>query len=78
MGKIIKARFSKGMIEPLEKVDIPEGKEFTLTIMDIPIKGGKEAFKKAAGAWRGTIDAGKLIKDIYSDRLLTTREEPRL
>jgi hypothetical protein len=30
------------------------------------------------GGWKGTIDAEKLIKDIYSDRLISTRKTPKL
>lgn len=78
----VKARFSKGVIKPLEKVDIEEGKEITITItitiMEIPSKHKLEALRKSAGAWKGTIDAEKLIEDIYADRLLSTREEPKL
>jgi predicted DNA-binding antitoxin AbrB/MazE fold protein len=78
MGKTVKARFSKGVIKPLEKVDIEEGKEITITIMEAPSKHKLDAFKKSAGAWKGTIDAEKLIENIYANRLLSTREEPRL
>lgn len=78
MGKTIKARYSKGMIEPLEKVEIPEGREITITITEVPSGLKKDAFERSAGAWKGTIDAEKLIENIYSDRLLSTREEPRL
>jgi predicted DNA-binding antitoxin AbrB/MazE fold protein len=31
MAREIRARFSKGKIEPLEKVDLREGEEFTIT-----------------------------------------------
>lgn len=78
MGKTIRARFSKGVIEPLEKINIPEGKEITITITGVPLKQRKGSFEKSAGAWKGTLDAEKLIENIYADRLLTTREEPRL
>jgi predicted DNA-binding antitoxin AbrB/MazE fold protein len=78
MGRTVKARFSKGVIKPLEKVDIEEGKEITITIMEVPSKHKLEALRKSAGAWKGTIDAEKLIDDIYADRLLSTREEPKL
>lgn len=78
MVKTIKARFSKGLIEPLEKVDIEEGKEITVTIRKVPLKKREDVFERSAGAWKGTIDAEKLIENIYSDRLLSTREEPRL
>jgi predicted DNA-binding antitoxin AbrB/MazE fold protein len=78
MGKTIKARFSKGVIKPLEKVEIAEGKEVTVTIMNFPLKDKKDGFKMAAGAWRGTIDAEKLIANIYANRLVSTRWEPKL
>ena len=42
MGKTIKARFSKGVIEPLEKIDIDEGKEITITIIEVPASLKKE------------------------------------
>ena len=63
MGKTVKARFSKGVIKPLEKVEIEEGKEITITIMEAPSKQKLDAFKKSAGAWKGTIDAEKLIEN---------------
>jgi predicted DNA-binding antitoxin AbrB/MazE fold protein len=78
MGKTVKARFSNGVIKPLEKIEIEEGKEITITIMEAPSKRKLAAFKKSAGAWKGTIDADKLIENIYANRLLSTREEPRL
>jgi len=78
MGKTIRAKFSKGVIKPLEKVDIEEGKEITVTITEVPLKPKKDAFERSAGGWKGTIDAEKLIENIYADRLLSTREEPRL
>lgn len=78
IGKTFRAKFSKGVIKPLQKVEIEEGKEITVTITEVPLKPNKDAFEKSAGAWKGTIDAEKLIENIYSDRLLSTREEPRL
>ena len=75
--KTIKARYSKGVIKPLEKVDIEEGKEITVSILEIPLRP-KNGLKKSAGAWKGTIDAEKLIENIYADRLLETREEPKI
>jgi predicted DNA-binding antitoxin AbrB/MazE fold protein len=78
MSRTIRARFSKGVIEPLEKIDIGEGKEITVTIMEVPLKARDNAFEKSAGSWKGTIDAEKLIEDIYADRLVQTRKEPKL
>ena len=42
------------MLEPLEKLQLPEGKEVTLTIQEFPHEPDLEAFRKVAGRWRGT------------------------
>jgi len=82
MGKTIKARFSKGMIEPLEKVEIREGEEITINILEASSKPLKrsfaEALKKTAGGWKGLVDCDELIRNIYNDRLITTRPEVKL
>jgi predicted DNA-binding antitoxin AbrB/MazE fold protein len=78
MAGTIRARFTRGMLEPLERVDLPEGKEVTLTIIDVPSERNFEAFRRSAGGWKGTIDAEALIKDIYAERLISTRPEPRV
>ncbi len=74
MIKSIKARFSKGMIEPLERIDLEEGKEFTIIITELSTKIAADAFERSAGGWKETINAEKLIKDIYSDRLIPRPE----
>jgi predicted DNA-binding antitoxin AbrB/MazE fold protein len=76
MIKTIRARFIKGIIEPLEKIDLDEGKEITVTIraVSIPAKP-KDAIGVTAGGWKGLIDGEKLKRNIYSDRLIKTRRE---
>jgi len=49
-----------------------------VTILDAPSRADKEAFRHAAGGWKGTVDAETLIKNIYADRLISTRPAPRL
>src|SRR5437762_10583583 len=78
MGETIRARVRGGILEPLEKVDLPEGKEVLVTIIGVPAQGNRDAFRRAFGSWKGTIDAEKLIRDIYEDRLISTRPEPKL
>ena len=78
MGHTIRARVRCGMLELLQKVDLPEGKEVTVTILDVPSPDDREAFRRAAGKWKGHVDAAALIKHIYADRLISTRPEPRL
>ena len=78
MGGTIRVRIRGGMLEPIEKLDLPEGKELLVTILDVPAERDFEAFRRAAGGWKGTIDAEALIRNIYADRLVSTRPEPRL
>lgn len=78
MGKTIRARVTRGVLEPLETVDLPEGREVTITILDAPTERDVEASRRAAGGWKGLIDADALIRDIYADRMLSTRPVPRL
>ncbi len=79
MSKTIRAKFSNGVIEPLEELRLTEGEEITVTIMENPTPSGKKnGFEISAGGWKGTVDAGKLIEDIYADRLISTRKAPKL
>lgn len=79
MGRTIKARFTKGVFKPLEKVDITEGKEFTITVPEEPEnRRFLDTLKVTAGGWKETIDCEELIKNIYADRLISTRPEVEL
>lgn len=79
MAKEIKARFSKGVIEPLENLDFEEGEELKIVVLSSS-KGKSilEVLRSTAGGWKGLIDAEKLKKNIYSDRLISSRPEPKL
>jgi predicted DNA-binding antitoxin AbrB/MazE fold protein len=79
MAKEIRARFSKGVIEPLEKVELEEGEEITIVISKrTKGKGMREALRATAGAWKDIIDGEELKRNIYTDRLINTRPEPKL
>jgi len=78
MTSTIRARVTGGVLETLEQLDLPEGKDVTLTIHMISSTLDFEAFARAVGGWKGTIDAEKLIHEIYADRLISTRTLPRL
>jgi len=78
MGETIRARVRGGALEPLEKVDLPEGKEVLIAIIGVPAQGNRHAFRRAFGKWKGTLDAEALIRNIYADRLISTRPEPKL
>ncbi len=79
MIKEIRARYSNGVIEPLEEVQLEEGQEIIISIKEVlsPDEALK-AFRRALGAWKGTHDPEELKRKIYEDRLIQTRPEPRL
>lgn len=75
MGGTFRARVSRGLLEPLEKVELPEGKEVTVTIVEIASDRDFEAFRRSFGGWKGTIDAEDPDPE-YSRE--SSRPEPRL
>ena len=79
MTRAIRARFSKGIIEPLEELDLEDGEELHVTISTLFKGGGMlDALRSTAGGWRDLVDAEELKKSIYADRLVHSRPEPRL
>ncbi len=79
METTIRAKFSKGVIEPLEKLELEEGTEVNITLSVLPkTENSLKSLKDTVGAWKGTIDTKELKKNIYSDRLIKTRPEPKL
>ena len=78
MGLTFRARVKGGLLEPLEKMDLPEGKEVLITVLKVPAGRDDEASRRSFGSWKGTIDAEELIRNIYADRLISTRPVPKL
>jgi predicted DNA-binding antitoxin AbrB/MazE fold protein len=78
MASTIRARVKGGLLEPLETLNLPEGKEVTVTVLDVPSTRDVDAFHRSAGGWKGLIDAEELKRNIYADRLISTRPEPCL
>lgn len=75
MSRVIRARATRGMFEPLEPITVADGTEVTVTIPDGPTDEDIEAFRRSAGGWRGLVDAEKLIAEIYASRLAGTRPD---
>jgi predicted DNA-binding antitoxin AbrB/MazE fold protein len=79
MAKEIRARFSRGIIEPLEELDLPEGAEVIISVREaLSAERTLKALRASAGAWSGTHDPEELKRNIYADRLINTRPEPKL
>ena len=79
MVKEIRARYTKGKIEPLEEVDLEEGEEVKVIIPDRDKRKRMiEALRATAGAWKDLVDCEELKRNIYADRLSGNRPEPKL
>ncbi len=73
-----RARYSKGVLEPLEAIDLEEGAEVSLSIKEEPSPNeAGEAFRRSAGSWGGR-DPDELIRMIYESRITGSREPPDL
>jgi hypothetical protein len=75
MARTIRARFSKGVFEPLEPTVgdlVSEGEEVMITIDIGPTPAG-DPVHATAGGRRGLLDADARKEAIYRDRLLVTR-----
>ena len=74
MNREVKGRFSGGVIELLEPVELEEGEEITLVInRKTHKKIDREAFLASAGGWKGTHDPEELKRMIYADRIRNLR-----
>lgn len=79
MGKTTCAKFSKGVIKPLERLELEEGEEITVIVVYIPKHLGEgNPFIETAGTWKDLIDGDELTKNIYDSRRIATRPEPKL
>ena len=76
----VKARFSGGVLHPLEPLDLAEGQEVLVSIEEIPHEDSLEERRKrtmsTAGAWKGNVDGEALKRMIYEARRAGSREMP--
>ena len=81
MLKTIRAKFTGGVLKPLERLDIEEDSEVLITVnfeSTFSDSDQTNRFKSAMGAWKGTHDPEELLRSIYSDRLTGSRPEPKI
>ena len=75
--KGVRARYSNGVFEPLDEVDLAEDQEVLLTVDEKPTpKRDPEAMRAGAGGWVGQHDPEELIRMIYEARITGSREPP--
>lgn len=73
-----RARVRGNSLELLDPVPLRDGDEVTITISKAGSIANFESVRRAAGAWKGNVDAEALIASIYADRLIVTRPSPRV
>jgi len=74
MSKAVRARYSNGIIKPLEPIWFEEGEEFIITIKKEASSLAKQRFEKSAGSWKGLIDEEGFLNEIYRARMLPQKE----
>jgi predicted DNA-binding antitoxin AbrB/MazE fold protein len=81
MVRTIRAKFSRGVFEPLEPATadmVREGQEVLITISTEAVAITGDPILDTAGGWKDLVDADTLKRNIYADRLVTTRPDNRL
>lgn len=79
MIETIKARYSRGRIEPLDPLELEEGSELLVTITQtVSPSSGEDPTTATAGAWKGLVDCQTFEREVYESRLRRTRPEARL
>lgn len=69
----VRARVRGNRLDLLDPVPLSDGDEVLVTISQAVSAVDMDAMRRAAGAWKGMVDADVLIANIYADRLVATR-----
>lgn len=81
LSKTVKAKYKNGVLELLERLDLPEGVEITISFEPLEVLSEgekKQRFLSAAGGWKDLLDCEEFIKDVYESRKIRTRAEVKL
>ena len=79
MSGTVRARFKAGVLELLEEVNLQEGKDVSVTIIETPTATDADGLRRSAGGWKGLLDADAFIEQVYEDRSRpSNRPIPRL
>ena len=78
MSITFRARFTNGVLKPLEDARLKDGDEVLVSIDSPPSASGLDWLEETCGGWRGLVDADELKRNIEESRLFMTRPEPRL
>ncbi|MDE2837746.1 MAG: antitoxin family protein [Chloroflexota bacterium] len=77
----LKARFSKGVLKPLERLDLKEGTEVLITLDIGAAETGEQRrrrSKASAGAWGNPDDGERLKRVLQEARVAGSRDRQEL
>jgi predicted DNA-binding antitoxin AbrB/MazE fold protein len=80
MGTTIRVRYSNGALRPIERLDLAEGQELSITLEPEPpivrpaIDPHGDFLERSFGAWVGLIDGEELKRRIYEARERGSRD----
>ncbi len=78
LGKVIRAKYKKGVFEPLEPVDLPEDEAVEIPVPEkVPSGDDEAAFLSSAGGWKDLVPE-EFIKETYERRLRNRRPPVKL
>jgi len=71
MSGTVRARFKAGVLELLETVNLADGDEVSITLIESSKndvskdRGMRDALEATAGSWKNLVDAEELKRNIY-------------
>jgi len=77
-ARTVRARVRGGSLDLLERIRLRDGDEVVVTISEASPAKDIDVLRRAAGAWRGLVEADELIANIYANRLISTRPSPNV
>jgi hypothetical protein len=77
-GRIVRARVRGSSLDLLDRIPFRDGDEVLVSISEPVEAKNLDALRRAAGVWKGMVDADALIRNIYADRLIATRPPLRV
>jgi len=74
--RTVRARVRGSSLDLLDRIPLRDGDEVLISISEPAETKDLDALRRAAGRWKGMVDANTLIANIYADRLISTRPLP--
>lgn len=79
MLRTIRAKFTGGVLKPIERLDLEEGMEVTVSIEDSVLSDEvTRALRATAGAWKGKHNPDELKRMLYEARIAGSRQVSEL